>query len=169
MKNLALILTFSLITIASTQAEETSIKTDDYDKQFEENMKEMTTQLQSMTAELIKYMDTLNKNLDTTMPQMTKSMSQVISAMKPVATTMQKNMDNFVKELNQQLDIPTETNIAHPTDNQTPKISAPEKIVLPEEELEAINLEIDKELADFAPPASDLPQKKIKLFPSTVE
>lgn len=170
MKNLAWLLICSLLCTTPAWAEEaekteeakkvettTTEEFDDYDKQFEESMKEMTAQLQTMTSELVKYMNTLNKSLGETMPQMTNSMNQVISSMKPVAETMQKNMDNFVNELNQQLDLPE--------DNAS--VPAPEDVVIPESEAQELNNEIDKELSEIEVP--ELPQKKIKLFPYTVE
>ena len=182
MKNLAWLLICSLLCTTPAWAEEaekteeakkvettTTEEFDDYDKQFEESMKEMTAQLQTMTSELVKYMNTLNKSLNATMPQMTNSMHQVISSMKPVAETMQKNMDSFVKELNQQLDVPNVSAGTEQSDFPASDVLSPEHVVLPEAESEDITPAIDKELADFAPPISDLPQRKIKLFSSTVE
>jgi len=176
MKNLAWLLICSLLCTTPVWAEEeaeevkeaetTVPEIQDFDKQFEDSVKEMTVQLQSMTAELVKYMNTLNKSLGETMPQMTDSMSQVISSMKPVAETMQKNMDNFVNELNQQLDLPEESSEATVSDNT---VLPPEQVVIPEAETQDLNNKIDKELAEINPFVPELPQKKIKLFPYTVE
>ena len=167
MKNLALILACSFLLSMPALAEDTAenqtnMSAEDYDKQFEENMKEATAQLQAVTKELVQYMNTLNKALDTAMPQMTDSMGQVISSMKPVAATMQKNMDEFVKELNQQLDIPEES-------EETSSVPSPETVVIPDTDMQDLNNEIDKELAEINPFVPELPQKKIKLFPYTVE
>ena len=174
MKLFAMLLTVSLLTLTNNiHAQETEKSQAEYDKEVAESLQEMTTQLQNISNDIIKYMNAMNKALEETMPQMTEDVGKIISSMKPLADTMQKNVDNFTKEINEQLDVyELENDPDYPEvapakpalaidDISTP--SASPSIFEPQD----LSSAIDKELAQFQ--ATPTPQRKIKLFLSSVE
>ena len=144
-----------------------------YDQQVTESMKELTSQLQLMSGEIIKYMNAVNKAINESVPQMSEDMGKMISSMKPLAETMQKNVENFAKEINTQLDLPEDEALSFEPAPVRPElaseaIKAPEEVIVPTRE--DLSAEIDDELAQFTPPPPpSAPRAKIKLFPSTVE
>lgn len=153
---------FALFLGLSTQvkAEDTDSKNQEYyDKQVAENLQLITAELQSATNEMIKYINAMNKALNESMPQISENMGKIIASMRPLAETMQKNTDAFTKEIQEQLENQERTNIV-----------APEDVIIPEDF--DISEEIDKELATLHTESQNLktePQKKIKLFSSSVE
>lgn len=134
-----------------------------YEKQIADSMETFSSQLQVMTDEMVKYMNALNKAIDESVPQMSSNLVKIISSMKPLADNMQKNINDFAKQINQELEasqLDTSTN----KPNEQRVISSTE--VLDDTTLEAI----DVELANFEQPQTkEKISPKIKLFSTSVD
>lgn len=162
MKKFASVLTLSCLLACPAMAEEEHSQ-EYYDQQVAESMKALTSQLQLMSGEMVKYMNAVNKALNESIPQMSEDMVKVIATMKPLAENMQKNIDTFAEQVNQELEAESSVN-----DN----IVAPEKVVITEISIDDPDLsqKINEELAQFEPPLSqETKHPKIKLFPSSIE
>ena len=132
----------------------------DYDREVEESLKALTEDLQNTSVEMVKYLNAFNKALSESVPQLSQNMTQVLAAIRPIAETMQKNVDDFAKEIDQQMEISDDDAVTPQAINtETAKMSVP----APED----ISAQIDAELIALKEPVQE--SAKIKLFPSTVE
>ena len=154
MKFLMALWVFLMMTTSAFATEETKDQ-EYYDKQVTQSLQAMTSDLQAATEEMIKYMNAMNKALNESMPQVRENIAKIIASMRPLAETMQKSINDFDQEIEKQLDTPN-----------TETLKAPEEVVIPEPETLDISTAIDEELVQFE---TKVPQKKIKLFPSSVE
>ena len=136
----------------------------DYDREVEESLKALTEDLQNTSVEMVKYLNAFNKALSESVPQLSQNMTQVLAAIRPIAETMQKNVDDFAKEIDKQMEISEENNQAETDAKTQPLVVETQEIIVsaPED----ISAKIDAEMAQFETPREPV---KIKLFPSTVE
>ena len=166
MKKFGIVLVAFLFTVPA-MAEEQEHSQEYYDQQVAENMQELTSQVQQMSDTLVKYMTALNKVLGQSLPQMNENLIKAMSSMQPVAQTMQKNIEEFEKQLNAQTETleNEENDYPHPA-GVKPQLASASQV---EETDENINAAIDEELAQFEVAHPKEPHYKIKLFQSSVE
>lgn len=166
MKKFGVVLVAFLFT-APAMAEEQEHSQEYYDQQVAENMQELTSQVQQMSDTLVKYMTALNKVLGQSLPQMNENLIKAMSSMQPVAQTMQKNIEEFEKQLNSQMEVLNEEN--KDDDYPLPAGVRPELASIQETGTtdESISAAIDEELATMQIQSPE--NTKIKLFPSSVE